>query len=491
MFHAFPKEEAYKYYKEQGLADVDAMEKAEYVQDRIVKAGERAVMQNDNYISKKIAVLERFLDSKDNPGDPLWKLGDQLVRALRTLNMPYVKIPLNVAWNLYNLANPYMAFIQSGFYASKAGYDFAHKNGIDAKKSVNSSKDWFVHGAVGVLLNMGTIYLINQGLVNERSGDETKRQRSGESLFGRSNTINMSGLRRLMTGGNPMLKDGDLLVDLQWLGVMGNLINVNANTETERKKMKDDNDEMSVIDEIGATLKNSSVEALGNGVFSGTNNMIKAINQGGGYLDSWAINMINLGTNFIEPATYAQFSRAMLPEKTTYKAESFWNEIKENQKQRDILFRQFAGRPKSTVSMWGDSIPRESGFKGVVLAMLGFSEQDNNKFGSILYQDFLRTKNEKFFPPVIPNTMSDSTSGKTKKVKLTVDQQMELEKIIGTYRKKYVSPFLYDAATVNGKRYSELSDEEKLDELNFLYKQGYEDGKWDFIDLHPEFGEKN
>jgi len=489
MFHTFPKEEAYKYYKKQGLSDADAMEKAEYVQKKIVQAGERAVMQEDNFISKKVAELEKFIEPKDGTKNPLWTLGNQVIRAIRTLNMPYVKIPLNVAWNLYNLANPMMAFIQSAIYSSKGIREYVKGNKIAGNKSLDMSRDWLAHGVVGIALNAGTIYLISQGLINERGDDESKRQSGGESFFGRSNTINMSGLKRLIMGGDPALQDGDLTVDLQWLGIMGNLINVNANTETEKRKAKDNEDEMDMIDEFASKMKHSTVEALGNGVFSGTNNMIKAINQGGGYFDSWAINMINLGTNFIEPATYAQFSRAMLPEKATYKADSFWQEVKNNQKQRDILLRQFAGMPPSAVSMWGDPIKRKEGFKAVAYAMLGFNEQDNNKFGSILYQDFLKTKNDKFFPTSVPNTVT--VNGK--KVKLTVSEYMDLQMFVGNSRKNMVAPLLYDMATTTDKQktenpyYSTWSEKDKVESLNMIYKSGYEDGLFYFIQKYPKY----
>jgi len=59
-------------------------------------------------------------------------------------------------------------------------------------------------------------------------------------------------------------------------------------------------------------------------------------------------------------------------------------------------------------------------------------------------------------------------------------------------RKKLVAPYVNDMATFEGsdKKYSQLSEEEKIDKLNILYEEGFKAGKAQFFELHPDIKTK-
>jgi len=488
LFMAFPKEQSYKYYKEKGLSDEEAQKKSDYITRRIIGKGEKSVMQNENYINEFIKLIDRGTPIKetDNPSLKAWKsVGNNLIKAVRMLNMPYAKIPLNVAWNVYNLVNPSLAFSQSVYFGAKAAYNKSKGNNIAARELADASADWLVHGIAGIALTTGAGYLLSKGLINPSDSDEKKRGAEGQTLYGKNRSLNVTAMRRMVKGEPTNIQNGDLLVDLQWYGILGNILNVKAGVMEAEKESGDKKEEWDFIDGVMESMKQATAEVAVNGVFSGSTGMIKAINQGGGYADAWAMNMINLGMNVIQPATFAQFSRATLGYKSSWKADSFLKEVAENAKTRSILIRNKFGYPQSAITMWGDPATKEKGTEAVLFNMLRISKYDNNKFGAILYQDYLRTKNDKLFPPSIPYTIS--VGGE--KIKLSAQEYRDLQILVGKYRKEYVSPFLYDMGTIDGDKYSNLEDEDKIKDLKIIYDEGYDSGLFEFIETHPKYNE--
>jgi hypothetical protein len=59
--------------------------------------------------------------------------------------MPFLKIPLNASWSVYNLANPQVAFLQSAVYGARA---IKSRSASD----IQQSKKWFAHGVTGIAL---------------------------------------------------------------------------------------------------------------------------------------------------------------------------------------------------------------------------------------------------------------------------------------------------------------------------------------------------
>jgi len=108
LFVEFPQEEAYRAYKAQGLSDEVAAKKAEYIKAAILKEGERSTFQQDNLLNKGLTAFFGILGGKDSG----------VANLAKTLTIsPYIKIPSNAFWSLYNLLNPEVAILQSGIHA--------------------------------------------------------------------------------------------------------------------------------------------------------------------------------------------------------------------------------------------------------------------------------------------------------------------------------------------------------------------------------------
>ncbi|WP_323162300.1 hypothetical protein, partial [Pseudomonas fluorescens] len=81
-------------------------------------------------------------------------------------NMPFVKIPLNAFWSVYNLANPEVALLQSAVFAAKA---IKSKSALD----IQASKKWFAHAVTGMLWMGVTGALAKSGIINSPQKDDT------------------------------------------------------------------------------------------------------------------------------------------------------------------------------------------------------------------------------------------------------------------------------------------------------------------------------
>ena len=481
LFMQFPKEEAYRIFKERKFSDEEAQAKAEDVEKRIQTEGERAILQNDTWLNNMLSSMDKFLNDKTESSDSVKSIAAGTVKVLKALSIPYVKIPINVGWNIINLTNPELALAQSALYGYGA---IRATDPIKADSQRRLSKDYLATAAVGFGLKLAAASLVSLGLIRPRNDDEEKyKEKEGEAFYGRQNSFNWSGIKRLAIGGDPTPKEGDVWVDLSWLGVFGGILNVHSNIE-ENKQTKIsrgvETDE-SYLDDLMARLEGSVSEGFQNGVFSGTNNLINATKNGGGYVDNLFLNYLNMGINFFEPATYAQFSKAMQDERTTYRADSFWEKLKNNQEQRDILYRTFISKEKAPlkISIWGEPIKNGT----TIQNMLGFAPDDRNKFGILLWDDYQRTKDERFFPQ--PTPQSIDVDGKS--TKLSTKEAEDLAVIVGQNRKSGISAFVYNQVNYGGKSYDGLSDEEKIKAIQNIYRQASELGFDEFKQRYPQY----
>lgn len=484
LFIQFPKEEAYRVFKTKGLTDEEAMAKAEDIEKQIQLEGERSILQNDTWLNNMLSRFDNFLNDKSESSDSVKALAAGLGRVLKALSIPYVKIPINVGWNIVNLTNPEIALAQSALYGYGARAASKKGESIKAGEQWRLSKDYLATAAVGFGLKMAAASLVALGLIRPRNDEEDKyKEKEGERFYGRQNAFNWSAIKRLAILQDPKPKEGDVWVDMSWLGVFGGILNVHSNMAEEKlnKKSRGEEVDESYLDDLMARLEGSVAEGFQNGVFSGTNNLINATKNGGGYVDNLFINYLNMGINFFEPATYAQFSKAMQDEQTTYRADNLWQKIVNNQKQRDIIFRTFISKNKapSRISIWGEPVKQGNAIQN----MLGFSPDDRNKFGVLLWDDYQRTKDERFFPQPTPLTLA--VDGK--RVKLSAKEAEDLAIITGQNRKSAVSPLVYNMVNYGGKYYQDMTDEEKIDALMIIYEEANRFGFEEFKQRYPKY----
>jgi len=462
LFMEFPKEEAYRKYKKDGLSDDVALKKAEEIQQRIINEGEESTFQQDNLLNDAITAAFK----------PFGKVGE----VVKTLNMPFVKIPLNAFWSVFNLANPEVALLQSVVYAGRA---MKSKSSLD----IQNSKKWFAHAVTGMAWMAVTGALANAGIINPANDDETtKKEREGEQNYAQQNTINVTKLQAYLNGENPDEVKTGLLVDTKWFGNMGILMGYQAqkleNMTPEQKEKG-----VEYMEDMLNNLKESSLDFMDKGVFSNTGALFTAIDKGGSFMDAYLINLMNMGANAIQPATFAQISRAQLPYYSKVKSETFLGQVENSALNRSSFLRKALDKyPPSKVGIWGDPVEKKD---NVAMRLFGISRQSDDNFAQPIYDDYKKTNDTRFFPSAVKPEIREN--GVTQK--LNIKEAFELETLVGQARKNLVAPYINDMAKFKGsmKTYSQLSDNEKIEKLQILYDLGYESGKQKFIIIHPEY----
>ena len=482
-FMRSPQKMAYKIYTEQG--NPQAAKLSEEIQQRIIKIGEKAVFQEKNMLSDASEFLDRALrpSEKDNI---IYGGVKTAASVFKTLNYPFIKIPANVAWASFKAANPLFSLLQSGTQAMIAN-NYANKgNWAKSKEYTEMSKDSFAHAAVGYGLSLAAAYMISAGLVRPENDKDTKaKEYAGEEVFGKQNQLNLGGALGL----------DDYWVDLTWFGPFGVILNTKSQLARDKAEMAKNNEEQSSAMDLIDNMTYSAKSSLNQLIFDQGSKMIDAVMSGGQASKSYFVNnIVNNITNIPTGATYTQFSKGTLPYKAVLKGETVWEQIKNNQKQRNIalrvamnFYKEDSGNPPYKVSPFtGQPIKNDNSALGVIGGMLGAEKGSDDKFGAVIINDFEKTGNLSFLPPAFPTSIT--VSGK--KIDLPLDQKMELQILIGKSTEKLISAYVYGSATIkNNKRYTDplTSDQEKAEGLDDLYSLARQDGLNQFKDNHIEY----
>ncbi len=476
LFMDFPKQEAYLREKAKGVSDEVAMQRAEAVEKRIISEGEESTFQQDNIVNEMLNSLGQAYDKISEGNTPFEALG-KIGKVFKTMNLPFVKIPLNAFWSYFNLVNPEIALAQSFIYGVEAARKKA--KGLDgAAKDFEQSKKWLVHATTGMGLLALTGTLASKGIVSgDNSADDTKKEREGEKNYEQQHSLDMGKLSAWLQGKNPDdVKDG-LKVDLKWYGVLGNAANLQAN-KYEKMDEKQRKEGIKLMGDVLGDLQTTGLEMFQSGVFSNASSLANAFDRGGVYTDAYLTNLINMGTNIVHPAMFAQVSRAKLPYDYTTKADSFGEQIKANMTARSEWGRKLFNKyPPSKIGIWGDELKRNDDW---ALRWFGMSHSNKDAFAKPLYEDYKKTGDVKFFPPSVKAEIHGQ--------KLNTAEMRQLETLVGQSRKALIAPYVNDAAELPGYgRYKSLSHEEKVKALEILYKQGLDNGVAKFESIHPKY----
>jgi hypothetical protein len=474
LFIEFPREEAYRMYKSQGLSDAEAAKKADYIKDVIIKEGQRATFQQDNLVNTALsAVFNTVFGKGEETGLA------NLVKA--TTVSPYIKIPTNAFWSYYNLVNPEIALLQSfahggrAFYLNKAGEE------NKAKLALRESRYWLAHAVTGMAMKAVVIALVKAAVYNAGSDEEeSKREREGKAFYEGQGTVNIDKLNAVLSGQDPTKVTTGLLIPNRWFGQWGTVGNAIArkyeNMTPEQRKTEAD-----YYDFMLGELSTDVLQELEQGVFANTSSLLSYLNTGNP--NRYLVNTLNMFTNIVHPAALAQISRAKIPNYTTQKADTFLKELENSMLARSSFIRELTGKyPPSKISIWGEPIQKQG---GTIQKLFNITRVNKDMFARPLYDDAKKYNDINFFPPAV----TSSLNGK----QLTVDQTRVLQEFVGAARKARIAPYVNDSAKIEGYNvlYSELTDpEDKKKVLNYLYEVGRLDGLSKFYNQYKDLKPK-
>ena len=473
LFIEFPREEAYRIYKEEGLSDAEAGKKADYIKDVILKEGQRSTFQQDNLLNSVINAAFGVLGGKDS--------GYAALAKTLTIS-PFIKIPSNAFWSYYNLVNPEVAMLQSLVHAGRT-IALDKKGDNSSKLALRESRYWLAHAIVGMAMRAVVIGMVQAGVFRPANDeDDTKKEREGEAYYEQQGTVNLAKLSAWLRGEDPTKVKGGVLVQNRWFGQWGTVGNSIAkkwqDATTEQREKQDE-----FWNIVLGGMEIDALKEMGNGVFANTSAFLSAIDTNGSFgWSQYGLNTVGLFTNILHPATFAQISRAELNEATTNRADTFLGQLKNAMLTRSSVLRKLTGQyPETKVGIWGDKIQKQG---SVVERLFGMTPSNKDAFARPIYDDAVRTNDIGFFPPAVQPKIGDT--------KLTQEQFNKFQEYVGKARRSYVAPFINDQATIIGFNvlYSQLNDEDKKYVLQYLYGLGSDEGKEKFFQDYPELKPK-
>jgi len=241
-----------------------------------------------------------------------------------------------------------------------------------------------------------------------------------------------------------------------------------------------DNPDASTIDKLTEELSQSAKIAISSSVLNSASALSTAFSSYDGF-KGFGVNYLNTMANIVQPQAFAQDSRAGIDYEYQVKADTFLKQLDNTFTARSSLYRALTDKyPPSDIGIWGDKIDK-GGSK--YLRYFGISKDKKNPFAQEIYNDAERTGSLDFLPPSVKNKITKNGES----VKLNTEQERYLEEQVGKERKKLVTAYIDGAAEIKGYgKYSSLSDKDKKDALEVIYRQGFEVGKNTFFQKYPQ-----
>ena len=476
VFMEFPREEAYRLYKKQGLSDKEATDKADTEKESILQEGKRSTMQQDNLFSDLITTLFNKAESKT--GLRKDSGAGQLAKA--TLVSPYLKIPSNVFWAYFTAAHPVIALAEATGHLISSQ---RHKRNGDIVKSNLQQREaryWLGHAAVGIAINAVIIPLVKSGVITPSADgeDDPKKEREGEQTYGTSGTFDVVKFYALITGEDPKKVKNGFTIPLKMFGTVG-MIGNSIGRDWEDMNNEERENRSLLTQNLLEFWDTDDLKELQNGIFSNTTGLLGTMAGGGGAADRYFINLINMYGNLVQPAAIAQISRAQMPYYTKQKADTFLGQLDNSLLSRSSLYRDLSGRyPPTKYNIWGQPMKKDDNF---VFRMLGFNRVTKDNFAQPIFEDAQEENDVNFFPPAV----TDKLAGK----KLNTEQYDKLQQYVGQARKLVIEPYINDKKKIPEYGfYSKIKDKEvRKDRLNYMYGLGRKLGLDKFYLEYPEF----
>lgn len=412
--------------------------------------------------------------------------GDWFDFALATV-APFKQTPWNIIKEFMSY-NPLIAAAQTARFAKKG-------DRLAAKRSASK----FV---IGSTMTAGAAWLYMKGLLapsmDEKDEAQKARLLAGEVLP--PNHVNISGLKRALSGGDPAFKPGDETVDIMRGGGLAGAImymTSNIGRDFERKP------EVLPSEFWWSLIKSSSLEqarfGLNQSFLQGVEGFLTAVKDG--ETDNWAQKWANTVSSIALPNTLAALSRATREYKPDLKADTAAGQLGNIVKNKlgfagldDYLplKRDLWGQPmKETPKKYFPDTPmadpkldkvvqkRNDMERALIYHFFDISKNrqvTDDPVALELYRLWRKTADTK----VIPSLPGKNLTIQKQNFILTPEQQSRYAELVGTERRR-----IMDAIVIN-PNFHELSDENKIRLLDRVYRDGMESGKVKFWEEYKD-----
>jgi hypothetical protein len=418
----------------------------------------KSVFQQENAATRMVAGINRFIKQEAGPAGYI---------PYRLISL-FQKTPINVAAEAFQ-------FTPAGVLQA-----FNWKNLTPRERNVA-----FGRLVVGTTVGGAYAYLYDKGVVtpNLDTPGETNKARELAKSGGimPPGTLNVSGLRRLVKGGDPTFKPGDTVKDLSALGTSGAIgIMVGSAKRIQERSPNDDPDFLS----LGKGAFLSGINFVMNQQFlKGTSDFIKLMSEeSSNSLDRWIKNLSVTAASPIAPAILATVQRSKREYLPAIGNEGFIKDTANELNQRfAALGLQIPGTKDPNAmpvrrDLWGEAvrqIPKsENPWVYNFLSASKSREIDADPLNASIYSTWRKTADNKAIPSV-PNPKI--TYGNKTYERLTPEQYDRYAQLVGFWRRS-----LAERAYLSGG-YQQNGDDARIKLLNQAYDKGGEIGKYRFL----------
>ena len=377
---------------------------------------------------------------------------------------PYTKTPVNVVTDVVDVAVPGLAFSKSAYYAVKG----------DRRKSLEAA----AKGIVGTVIGGTAAALYRAGVITG-SASKSAKERGIQYETQPPNTINMSGLKRLLNGEDPAIQAGDEIKSYENFGYLGTIFNVYANvlSKNEGSGLLED-----VLDVTLKGLPSVASYTLNQTFLKSTNTLLNAISKED--YDSYLESLYGTISSIPFPNTLQAFNKAsrenMVDPKTDDSLQLFANVLKSKMPE---FAREAIGAEELPLKrdMWGNPVKQTpEGANPFLYNFLDFTRSrvvPSDESNLALYRLWKETGNADALPSVPSRNVMD------KKItyKLDENQYAIYQEYVGQRRKALVDN-LFQSATFDG-----MDADFKIKALEKAYERGAEDGKRQFLKYNRDY----
>lgn len=424
----------------------------------IDQAGKKATFQDE---SKVATMIQRtILNILSHLPGPLKVIGKSQI--------PFVRTPVNILAETLDYAIPPLTLLRGISQISK---------GNKRSGSILIGK-----AMTGFMVQQAGLWLLNAGLMTWGGGDDNEgkkaERRSIQYDTEPPNSLNVEAISRGLSGQGWKPKDDDIWIDYKNLGVMGILLQNQANSWYRRKKeegkqvedeIPEDRGLTQIFTDIGMDAIKTLSSAFDQSFLQGTSTLIKALEDPEGYEgQKWLLNTTEAITSIFIPRTVTAISTA---------SDEYIRDTrdKDTMKALENIFKKnlFMGdRLAARVNLWGEKITGNpegrSRIPYYLFDVTRFKEVDTDSFKYRLYK---KLKEDNFNGDWLPSMPKRTVSIKGVQIPLTNQEYEEFAIEVGQARARKL------AAYMSNRPDSRL----KVDDVKERYSTGYNQGRTRFM----------